>query len=368
MRPNPTRTVCAAVVSLLFAAPACAQLLRPHTEFGSENAPPAPDYAKASSWAALPESQDQADLLPPGAKDRQKEGAADIFFVHPTTYLVGGNWNGDVGDATLDARTDSTSMRNQASIFNAAGPVYAPRYRQGILYAYLDHDEESLAARDLAYSDVLRAFEHYLEKRRNGRPFVLAGHSQGSHHVLRLLEERIAGTPLAGSLVAAYLVGVPMPADKLERTLPGLPLCHSPSHTGCIVSWNTVTAGIDRTRFRETWHHYPDGWEKNGDKPLVCVNPLSWSVDDEYAETKGTRRAVRPSLEGELRRTQGPEKARCREGLLEVLPDPGFAFHSRGMRSGDYHRSDYPLFHFDLRENVLRRVEAFARRQADPSS
>ena len=360
-----SKRLAAALALLLIPAASGAQLLRPHAEFSAEGAPPPPDYAKPASWAALPEREDAADLLPPGGRDRQADGAADVFFVHPTTYLVGRGWNGDVTDAGLNERTDATSIRNQASIFNAAGPVYAPRYRQGILYAYVDHDEPSLAARELAYADVLRAFDHYLAKRRNGRPFVLAGHSQGSHHALRLLEERVAGRDLASSLVAAYLIGVPLPEDKLERTLPGLPLCRSASHTGCIVSWNTVTEGIDRTRFRETRHHYPDGWEKNGDKPLVCVNPFSWSLDGETAKAKGKRRAVRPGREGELRREAGPEEARCWDGLLEVSPRPGFAFRPRGMRRDDYHRADYSLFHFDLRDNVQRRVEAFARKAAE---
>ncbi len=43
---------------------------------------------------------------------------------------------------------------------------------------------------------------------RNGdRPFILAGHSQGTFHAARLLGERIAGTPLAEKMVAACLVG-----------------------------------------------------------------------------------------------------------------------------------------------------------------
>lgn len=360
------RTCAVALLAALLAQGAGAQLVRPRLDFSAENAPPVPDYARPEAWAALPQREDGADVTPPGAIDLQGEARVDVFFVHPTTYVVGAGWNAALDDAAVNARTDTGSLRNQASIFNAAGRVYAPRYRQAIFFAWIDHEEESLAARDLAYGDVERAFDHYLAHWREGRPFVLAGHSQGAHHALRLLEERVAGTPLADSLVAAYLLGVPMPADKLARTLPGLPLCHTAAQTGCIVSWNTVGPGVRRWRFDETWHRYPEGWEKNGSKELVCTNPFSWSVDGEAATAKGGRRAVRPGVEGELRRTDGPEQARCSEGLLVVTPEPGFAFRPRRpLGPGDYHRSDLSLFHFDLRENLARRVDAFFRREEE---
>ena len=63
------------------------------------------------------------------------------------------------------------------------------------------------AAFELAYSDVLRAFDYYLAHENHGRPFILASHSQGSLHALRLIQERLAGKPLQKQLVAAYLIG-----------------------------------------------------------------------------------------------------------------------------------------------------------------
>lgn len=342
---------------------------RPGTPFDHAGAPPAPDYASVTAWAARPDRDDAADVAPPGAVDAQATAAVDVFFVHPTTYLVGDRWNATVGLDRVDQRTDATSIRNQASVFNGAGRVWAPRYRQAILYAYIHDDAESLAARTLAYEDVARAFDTYLERYSAGRPFILAGHSQGSHHVLRLMEEKLRDPALRQRLVVAYLVGVPMPADKLYRTLDGIPLCATPAQTGCLVSWNTVATWADRERFAGIWHYYPapvagqatqDGtWESNAGKDLVCANPLSWRDHRQMARPSGPRRAVAPSRRGPLLRARGPDEARCVDGLLEISDPRGPSFRLTRGRKGDYHRYDLPLFHFDVRDNARLRAERY---------
>src|SRR3546814_4733126 len=57
-----------------------------------------------------------------------------------------------------------------------------------------------------AYRDVAAAFDYFLSQN-EGRPLILAAHSQGSLHLIRLLHEKVAGTPLASQIVAAYVVG-----------------------------------------------------------------------------------------------------------------------------------------------------------------
>ncbi len=329
--------------------PACGgQLLRPR----DRTPPPAPDYSTAVAWVALPDRVDAADVTPRGGEDRQATAPADVFFVHPTTYLVGRHWNADLANSDVNRTTEVTSIRNQASIFNSAGRVYAPRYRQGVLYAYTHDDAESLAARELAYGDVERAFDHYLAHYRAGRPFILAGHSQGAHHLLRLLEERVEGSELAAELVAAYLVGLPMPADKLTRTLEGTPLCLTPEQTGCLISWNTIAPNGDRDRFRRIKHHYPTGWEVNGTKKLVCSNPLSWTPGIALAAVSGSR-------QGPPQRAPGPPSAHCDDGLLTIAPPPGRSFRLTRGRKGDYHRYDLPLFHMNVRRNAAVRVASY---------
>ena len=169
---------------------------RPEFEFGAKPAPPPPDYWDPATWAALPFVKDAADFVPANSKlaEAQDTAAADVFFIHPTGYSSAASWNAPWDDKQA-AQAAEAMMVCCASAFNAAARVYAPRYRQMTIYGVLELGPSGIRALDLAYSDVERAFEHYMTFYNQGRPFILAGHSQGSMHGLRLLQEKIIGTP-----------------------------------------------------------------------------------------------------------------------------------------------------------------------------
>lgn len=152
------------------------------------------DYGLLSSWAAHPWKQDPSDSVPqPLRKDYHADSSVDIFFIHPTTYTNPEKqfgWNAPVDDTALNNKTDQTTILYQASIFNEAGRVFAPRYRQANLDAYFTEDTvAAMAAFDRAYEDVKAAFQYYLEHYNNGRPIIIASHSQGTTHAKRLLKE-----------------------------------------------------------------------------------------------------------------------------------------------------------------------------------
>ena len=155
--------------------------------------PPAPDYADPVYWAALPTMKDEADLVPiPALKDNQSSAKADVFYLHPTMFTKGKPkkfWNGSFSNEKLNAKTRRVSVRLQATIFNGAGKIYAPFYRQAHLYSFAalrkkdkEAKKKAEAALDLAYEDVRAAFKYYLENFNNGRPIIVAGHSQGARH------------------------------------------------------------------------------------------------------------------------------------------------------------------------------------------
>src|SRR6202007_3403068 len=51
--------------------------------------PPPPDYASPAAWAAWPGRASAADEVPPGIPlSTLADRSADVFFVHPTTYLA----------------------------------------------------------------------------------------------------------------------------------------------------------------------------------------------------------------------------------------------------------------------------------------
>src|SRR5690606_17685380 len=132
-------------------------------------------------------------------------------------------------------------LPQHASAFNAAGRVYAPRYRSVRMPIWFAEDRDSVAkATDFAYRDVKQAFEYYLQHWNNGRPIIIVSHSQGTLHTIRLLRELFENQPLQEKLIAAYLIGNTIPDTPWFTQIP---LCASAGQTGCYVTWNTMIDG-----------------------------------------------------------------------------------------------------------------------------
>lgn len=315
----------------------------PSGKFDETGAPAPPDYGRRSNWAALPA---EAAPLP--------SGEADVFFLHPTTYFWRGGWNGPV-DGLLTRIITATTLEGQASAFGPAGRLFAPRFRQMTLSGF-DRPAVRAPALELAYSDVRRAFRHYLTHYDLGRPLILAAHSQGSRHLLRLLDEFFVTPPLRGRLVAAYPVGARIWDGPYERGEAAIPVCEEPRQTGCLVGWRSFALGADPSLD----HHAGEP----SDGRTVCVNPLSWLRDGpkvEAADNLGTipipvlgRAAVpKPGLVGAV----------CREGILWIDPPHGWQY-AIAHEGGNYHAYDYELFYANVRSNALERLDAHLERKA----
>jgi len=320
---------------------------KPAHPFADSAVPTAPDYADAASWAALPETADKADMSPPGEAPHPAP-AVDVFFVHPTTYLKRDYWNAPIDEESGQAFVDDRVLPAQASVFNACCAVYAPRYRQASFGSIFADPAGRDAALAIAYGDVERAFDNFLE-RTNGRPFFLAGHSQGSFHLQRLLKERIAGTPLAARLVAAYPVGAFFDAAEFAAAAPGISLCSAPDETGCYATWNAL--GPQGKRYFEG-----DG--------AACVNPLTWRTDGEYAGFDLNLGAA--SVAGGLAPIPGAADAQCVAGALRLteIRTDAFDYIPATLGKDNFHVLDYSLYYTNIRRNAGERVAAYLAAQA----
>jgi len=316
--------------------------VKPATAFSETPAPAAPDYKNPQHWAALPGRDDAADFTPEGVSDGQASADVDVFFVHPTTYLSSAGWNAPLDYSPANNWVDNAVLPGQASVFNGSARVFAPRYRQAQIYAFLALENGGNDALELAYTDVAAAFEHYLVEYNNGRPFILAGHSQGALLARWLLERRISGTPLRKQLVAAYPIGYPMAVNELLESMPDIPVCRSATQTGCLATWNTISEGYRALQ---------------ATAGLVCVNPLTWTNDNTIAgftDNAGglsiASRAVMP----------GVSDARCANGMLHVSEIRTDVYDDLpNMGKGNHHLLDYALFWSNIRINVAQRVDAF---------
>ena len=313
------------------------------TRFAESPTPPQPNYNNPDHWSALPTKKDPADLCPKGYNNNQDYAAADVFFIHPTTFVDKPKtlyaWNQDLRDQALNLDVDNGAIKFQASAFNLAGKVYAPRYRQAHYSVFLtQYPTDKQAALDTAYVDVANAFKYYLEHYNNGRPYIIASHSQGTIHAARILKELIINTPAQKLLVAAYIPGMAVPQDSLI----GLPPCHNDTAVGCFVSWCTYEKG-----------YTPPDYEL-GLARAICVNPISWQTNTDYiAKSQHKGAALRPF---DLALPQICD-AQVHGGILWVTK-PKF----RGSwlwKSKNYHMGDINLFYFDIRENAALRVRNY---------
>jgi hypothetical protein len=321
-------------------------------DFDASKVPQAPDYSRDANWAALPWVEDNADVVAKGCSvpDQQASAAVDVFFIYPTIYS--GNpkdkfpWNASVSDTKLNEKIAKSTIRQQASIFNAAGKVYSPRYRQAHLATYYTKNEVAAAAAfDTAYADVKRAFEYYLANHNNGRPIIIAGHSQGTTHGKRLVREFFDGKPLADQLVAAYLIGIGVPQDYFST----IKDCTDSSQTGCFVTWRTWQ------RSAAPWTKGNISFGESGNPPYAyVVNPLTWSTSDEYAPASLNRGGT--ALNFKIK------EARCdaqnHKGILWIN-EPKF-FLKFLVNIENWHVADLNLFYENVRENAVVRAGAFA--------
>jgi hypothetical protein len=337
----------------------------PRVPFDPSRVPPAPDYTRTSAWSARPDMNDLADVVIEGLpKAKIEDTRADVFYVHPTSFITP-QWNAAIDDIEVNRATDRGATRIQASAFNGCCAVYAPRYRQANLVAFTSPTSSGAQARKIAGDDVVAAFRHYLDKESKGRPFIIAAHSQGSAHALRLLRDVVladATGALKKRLVAAYLLGGPLTTAELAST--GLPACAKADDTGCVVAFNA--------RSRDYEDHGLDFVVHKGATlaDRVCVNPLTWSNDDK----KGVREMHKGSVffggdgfdDPLLGKSIG--SARCAQGrlVIELLESPPRDFMSRlldhAIGDGNYHPMEYGLFFVDLRDNAAQRVAAWIAR------
>ena len=358
---------CIVVLTLLFVAGGFAvyqwggQVLLnqavPKGHFEAAKAGTGPDYTQVSSWLARPgEAPDPSTWLPAGA-DPGTPSKAAIFYIHPTTYLETDRWNAPlvVGGET-EFRTQ-LFVQSQASAFNGAGRIWAPRYRQAAYGAFLLKSDDAQEALDLAYRDIASAFDEFLKENPTG-PIILAGHSQGALHLERLLKEKVAGKPIARRIVAAYVVGWPISTTSDLGSL-GLPACTAADQAGCILSWMTFGEPANPDFIFDQWHKTKgfNGGERRREE-ILCVNPISGTKDGTSA-AKDNPGTLIPTADMRNANLQpGAVGAHCDQGLL-ILDGMPPQLGSFVLPGNNYHVYDYALFWGAIRRDAERRLAAW---------
>tara|TARA_A100000164_G_scaffold200358_1_gene177885 strand:+ start:104 stop:1192 length:1089 start_codon:yes stop_codon:yes gene_type:complete len=347
--------------------------VKPDKDFIITECPDDPNYQDESYWAALP-YRDGFHNLSPDTKPSLDIKNFDVFYIHPTGYFLK-HWNEPLEDDSASYERTNSHLASQASAFAETCNVFAPFYRQATFYSFYDTKSNAQSAQDLAYSDVSKAFEVFLKNHNKGRPFFIAGHSQGALHGQRLIHEYVSNQLCREKFIAAYLIGYILPIKYFDLLYPDLCISKSPNDQQSIISWSTGTQGFKRNKaYSMFW--MPDGWTNEAmDQPLVCQNPFSWIHSNEWLEDKNNI-IIRLKLDNMFLTDYSATKHTYSRIRIDSISDldfearlgENFMIETRGTLidkikrfapNGDLHNFDISLFWGAIRNNVKVRAHAF---------
>lgn len=247
----------------------------------AQTPPPPNDYAKAETWLCRPGRTDacaidmSATVINADRSTRREDwgrndlASVDCFYVYPTV-AADPTPNSDM---TPGAEEMAVANR-QLARFGKVCRIYAPLYRQITIPALraMTSGQQVAVDRELAYRDVLDAWNHYLKHDNAGRGVVLYGHSQGSGVLKRLIQEEIDGKPAQARVLSAMLIGTNVLVAKgkdVGGDFKSMPLCRSRQQLGCVVTYVSFRESAPppaNSRFGRTTR---EGME------VACANPAA---------------------------------------------------------------------------------------------
>jgi hypothetical protein len=346
----------ALIAVFVFRADILRSWLDPKIPYQTYKPPKPPDYADRSAWALLPATPDRATAADP---------PADVFFIHPTSFDGGANWNAPIHNAAADRFLARVLLPNYAGPFVRVGRLFAPRYREASLYAQLILRDDGRDARAFAYGDVRKAFDFYMDHYNHGRPLVIAGVEQGATLADRLTREEVAARPgLIKQIAAVYLVDtVALASDFAPGSV--LPACQRRGQPRCVVGW-TQSWAWDRGDIRRTFARSLV-WDARGQlqdvkgRAILCVNPLLGYASELRAPARfnlGAANAqdvdwgTRPAF------LSRQVSARCQDGILRVSRPSSPSLKDSGGFTERLKEPGYNLFYADTEADALGRLAA----------
>jgi pimeloyl-ACP methyl ester carboxylesterase len=304
-----------------------------------------PNYASAANWLAIP---------------AESTKGVDVFYLGDTTYAKPDPSSPNIGpidDPTMQQGAQ-VKYTTTASVFEPIANVYAPYNRQvdAQFKSTLPIPEQLQLEAGAPTSDAVSAFTYYLEHLNGGRPFILAGHSQGSNLIANLLAGYLKEHPeLYARMVAAYVIGYSITSDYLAQN-PQLKFAQGPDETGVVISYNTEAPVMQVTNPVTM----PGG---------VAINPITWTTSQTpagAAQSLGSL-AVDPQTGGAVLDDAGnlvitahyadATVDKARGIVICSTADPNqLAPGNSALQAGIYHGFDYPLYYVDIRANAANRI------------
>ena len=306
------------------------------------------DYSNQDNWLEFPEI----------TKD------VDAFYIYSTSYVDSSFEDGatnyvPIDNAEMILRAQGEYETN-ASVFEESCNVFVPYYRQaGMKYAgevSKKYGSVEAALAGLSYTDIKASLDYFFENCNNGRPFIIAGHSQGSAMVKYVLKNYFKEHPdYYQRMVAAYPIGFSITKDDLEA-YPYLKFATGESDTGVIISYNTEG---------------PKNVEENAKNVVVLpgamsINPLNWKLDETYAsasENKGSLVQNKETGAREFVDLGVDAQINLARGVIVTNTTAPVTDAKDFFGPASFHENDYSFFYNNLKENVAKRVAAYKANQ-----
>lgn len=299
---------------------------------------PGYDYSKAESWMILP-------------SDCPHE--VDMFFIYPTCVSEITDTASYLSEA--DKITAMDSYYQTAAALGEYTNVFGPYYRQvggEYIYQCSGNSEKFLGyvRRNGGKADIFAALDYYFKNYNNGRPFILAGHSQGSAMTRVVLDEYMKQHPEYYSrMVAAYAIGFALPKSWLAAN-PHIKTATGEADTGVVIGWNTQGPKNSLPSIVVSGEDY-------------LINPLTWTTDASYGDKKfnlGTLEWDSTTHEPSAHYYPGIHDARIDTDKHVLICTtatkyaPGTIFGDEGL-----HVIDWSAYYDNLRVNGRKRIEAY---------
>lgn len=286
--------------------------------------PGAPDYADSTQWFIC---------------DRGTE--ADLFYIISTEtsyHMIGTDTChfADTKDDYLRGRMRH-EMHAVDSFYSGHLNYFSPYYRQISLQSWAT-EEMALSRLPLALSDCRRSWDYYIEHLNHGRPFILAGFSQGAYALMDIMKHM--PDSIASRLVAAYVIGYKVTAEDTAACRYLRP-AQGATDTGVTICFNSV---------RSPECEIPVVSSGN----LFCINPVNWRTDTVscpfvfYGRKKNDTLTARLDPESRLLLIDGYKI----DKPMAIIGKPG-----------NYHHLELKFFYPYIRKNMADRVAAFLRKE-----
>jgi len=288
------------------------------------------DYDLDKNWAFNPNISLTKDIYPKNYPQSKINYNIAIFYIHPTTYFNGSEWNVDTSYFRNNDLID-LCLENQASVFDGLGELYAPHYREMHIHSYTD-TINGYRAFDFAYEDVLNAFNKFISEI-GGKKYIIASHSQGTNHAIKLIHDRILpDKDINKNLILSYLIGM----DLKKNTL-SIPECNGNNFLYCLECWRSFNRD-----------YFPIEW-KYGEE-YISTNPIITDSSVGFTNEINHMGILLPN-----RKIKFPSSISIKDTLGILWVDIKNKRLKRYI-SNSYHKADYNLFWPNIRNTLISRL------------